>query len=201
MAEDPRAALAAGARRVRTGEAGTALLDVVLASVVLLVVLVPAMQLLVTSGKVVGNSRGQASAQGVATTQIAQDRAAWTSTSAAPSFSSSSTCGRAYSPSTTTNATFHLYLTGCTTVGGMSMWIFQSGGWCAPSSSTLSTIPATTLSSTVPVYWVDVMVAWGGTAPPSPATVVTAGKRLVMTSALLTPNGYGGSKVSPGCPL
>lgn len=188
---------------MRAGDSGTALLDIVLASAVLLVVLVPAMQLIVTAGKVVGNSRGEAIAQGVATTQIAQDRAGWTSTSAATSYSSSSACGSAYSPSTTTNTTFKLYLTGCKTVSGMPTWIFQNGGWCAPNSSTsvLGSTTSSTVSGTAPLYWVEVMVAWGGTRAPSPTTTVAAGKRLVMTSALLTPNGYGGSTSSPGCPL
>jgi hypothetical protein len=195
-----------GATRVRgvwAGESGTALLDVVLATVVLLMVLVPAMQLLVTSGKVVGNSRGETIAEGVASSQIAQDRAAWTSTSAAPTYSSSSSCASAYSPSSTTNTTFGLYLTGCTTVSGMTMWIFQNGGWCAPNSSSavLGSASTSTTTGAEPVYWVEVMVAWGGTRAPSPTTTVAIGKRLVMTSALLTPNGYGGSKLSPGCPL
>lgn len=195
-----------GATRVQgpeAGESGTALLDVVLATVVLLVVLMPAMQLLVTSGKVVGNSRGEAIAQGVAATQIAQDRAAWTSTSSPPSYSSSSSCAGTYSPSTTTNTTFGLYLTGCTTVSGMRMWIFQNGGWCAPNSSSavLGSASTSTTVGAQPVYWVEVMVAWGGATAPSPTTTVAAGKRLVMTSALLTPNGYGGSTLSPGCPL
>lgn len=198
MAEGSRT----GATRVqgaRAGESGTALLDIVLATVVLLVVLVPATQLLVTSGKVVGNSRGEAIAQGVATGQLEQDRAIWTSTSSAPTFASSTSCGSAYG-TTSTNATFHLYLTGCQTVSGMAMWVFQNGGWCAPSSSTLSTIPAITVSSTVPLYWVEVMVAWGGKAPPSPTTVVAANKRLVMSSSLKTPNGYSGSPTA-SCPL
>lgn len=187
---------------MRAGESGTALLDIVLASAVLLVVLLPAMQLIVTAGKVVGNSRGEAIAQGVATTQIAQDRAGWTSTSSPPSYASSSTCGSAYS-ATSTNTTFKLYLTGCRTVSGMPMWIFQNGGWCAPnsSSSVLGSTTSSTVSGTAPLYWVEVMVAWGGAVPPSPTTTVAANKRLVMTSALLTPNGYGGSTSSPGCPL
>jgi Tfp pilus assembly protein PilX len=200
LEERARTAWAARGRGDRAGERGTALLDIVLASVVLLVVLLPAMQLLVTSGKVVGNSRAEAIAEGVANTQIAKDRAAWTSTSSPPSYSSSPSCGSAYS-ATTTNSTFRLYLTGCTTVSGMPLWIFQNGGWCAPSSSVLSTIPATTVSGTTPLFWVEVMVTWGGNAPPSPTTSVAANKRLVMTSALLTPNGYGGSSTSPGCPL
>lgn len=187
---------------MRAGEAGLALLDIVLASAVLLVVLVPAMQLLVTAGKVVGNSRGEAIAQGAATTQIAQDRAAWTSTSSPPTYSSSASCGSAYT-TTTTNSTFKLYLTGCRTVSGMPLWIFQNGGWCAPnsSSSILGSATSSTVSGTASVYWVEVMVAWGGATPPSPTATVAGNKRLVMTSALLTPKGYGGSESSPGCPL
>jgi hypothetical protein len=187
-----------------------ALLDVVLASVILLVVLVPAAQLLSTSSKVVGSSRAQAIAQGEASLQLAQDRAAWTSTTSAPSFESSPSCGSAYG-STTVNATFDLYLTGCTTVSGMPLWIFQNGGWCYTDGSTLKNT-----GSGVPMFWVEVMVAWGGSVPPAPTTVVPGTRSVVVSSALQTPNltpmttvsqtpltwqpDYGGSPVE-GCPL
>lgn len=171
-----------------------ALLDVVVASAVLLVVLLPAAQLLATSNKIVGNSRGQAIAQGEASLQLAQDRATWTSTSATPTFQSSTTCGSAYS-ATTVNATFNLFLTGCTTVSGMPLWIFQSGGWCHTNGSTLGSS-----GSGVAVFWVEIMVTWGGNLPPAPSTVVTATKGVVITSALQTPSGYTGS-TSGSCPL
>ena len=175
------------------GEAGLALLDVVVASVVLLVIMVPAAQLLVTSGKVVGASRDQAIAEGAAAAQLAQDRA-WSSTTSPPTYTSSSSCGSAYS-SGTTNTTFNQYLTGCRTVSGLPLWIFQNGGWCVTSGSTLASG-----SSGVLMYWVEVMVTWGGTAPPSPSTVVSSSKRVVVSSSLVTPNGYTGS-TSGSCPL
>jgi Tfp pilus assembly protein PilX len=171
-----------------------ALLDVVVASVILLIVLLPAAQLLSTDAKVVGNSRGQAIAQGEASLQLAQDRAAWTSTSASPTFQSSPSCGSAYSASTV-NATFNLYLTGCQNVSGMPLWIFQNGGWCYTNGSTLGSS-----GTGVPMYWVEIMVTWGGNLPPPPSAVVSATSGVVITSALQTPSGYTGS-TSGGCPL
>ena len=175
-----------------------ALLDVVLASVILLVVLLPAAQLLSTSSRIVGNSRAQAIAQGEASLQLAQDRAAWTSTTSAPTYQSSTSCGSAYSP-TTVNATFHLYLTGCQTVSGMPLWIFQNGGWCYTNGGTNLNMLSST-GSGVPTFWVEVMVTWGGNLPPAPSSVVASTRSVVISSAVQTPNGF--SVPSSGsCPL
>lgn len=172
-----------------------ALLDVVLASVILMVVLLPAAQLLSTSSRIVGNSRAQAIAQGAASLQLAQDRATWTSTSSAPTFQNTTSCGSSYSAGGPPNATFHLYLTGCQTVSGMPLWIFQNGGWCNTTGSTLEST-----GSGVPMFWVEVMVTWGGNLPPAPSTVVASNRSVVISSALQTPNGFSGS-TSGGCPL
>ena len=51
-------------------EAGTTLLDVVVATTLLLVILLPATQLLVTSGRVVRGSKVPAVAQNVASSQL-----------------------------------------------------------------------------------------------------------------------------------
>lgn len=166
-----------------------ALLDVIVASVVLLVVLVPAAQLLMSSSKVVGASTSQATAQSLAASQIGSDRAAAWSASAPPTWSSS--CG------SKTLTTYGASLVSCPTVGGKPYWVFQNAGWCTTSSGTLSTVPSTTVAGTIPYYWVEVVVAWGGTQAP---TTVTTGTSVVMTSALQTPVGYTGS-VTAGCPL
>lgn len=166
----------------------------VIASVILLIVLLPAAQLLATSNRIVGNSRGQAIAQGQASLQLAQDRATWTSTSSAPTFQSSSSCGSAYS-ATTVNVTYDLYLTGCQTVSGMPLWIFQNGGWCSTNGSTLASS-----GTGVPMFWVEIMVTWGGNLPPAPSAVISATRGVVITSALQTPSTFTGS-TSGSCPL
>ncbi|MHB8438066.1 MAG: hypothetical protein ACYDD4_02740 [Acidimicrobiales bacterium] len=183
-------------RRAR-GEEGVGLLDIIVGSAVLLIILVPASQLLDESATVVGTARSQAIAENIASGQIEQDRATWTSTLAAPTYASSSACGTAYSPSTVVNSTYNLYLTGCQTTSGMKFWIFQNGGWCVTSAGNQLKTSGT---GTVHMYWVEVMVAWGGSSPPSPTTVVSLGHDVVMTSALQTPNGYTGS-TSASCPL
>ena len=173
-----------------------ALLDVVVAASLLLVILVPAAAILSTSGKVVTSSKAQAVAGSLATSQLAQDRATWTSTSSTPAYSNSS-CGSGYSSAP--NATYHLYLTSCPTVGGENYWVFQNGGWCVPGTgNTLSS--STSGTDTEPLYWVEVMVAWGGNTPPSPTTVVAHQNNVVMSSALQTPNGYNGATTG-SCPL
>lgn len=166
-----------------------ALLDVVVASVVLLVILVPAAQLLMSSGKVVGASTAQATAQSLAASQLSSDRAAAWSAGAPPTFASS--CG------SKTLTTYDATLLSCPTVGGMPYWVFQNAGWCTTSNGTLGTVPSTTVAGTIPYYWVEVVVAWGGTKAPG---TVTTGTSVVMTSALQTPNGYTGS-VTASCPL
>lgn len=186
-----------GPRRARNNEIGMGLVDVLVAACLLIVILVPAAQILMTSGKVVGDSKAQAVAGSLAAAQIAQDRATWTSITTAPSYSSSN-CGSGYS-SSSVNATYDLYLTSCKSVGGMNFWVFQNGGWCVTSStSTLKTSG----TGTEPLFWVEAMVTWGGSTPPSPNNVVSAQNRLVMSSALQTPNGYYTNGSTTGsCPL
>ncbi|MHB8680490.1 MAG: hypothetical protein ACYDA2_00120 [Acidimicrobiales bacterium] len=174
------------------------MIDVLIASAVLLVILVPAAQILITSGRVTTNATAQGIADSVAEAQVAQDRAAWTSTSSAPPYTSSSTCGSAYS-SNSVNVTYQQYLTGCQTTNGMKFWIFQNGGWCVTDNNK-SLVTGTTLAGAVNLYWVEVMVTWGGSAPPSPSTLVGLGNSVVLSSSLMTPNGYTGSS-SGGCPL
>lgn len=186
-----------GAPRADAAQTGMALLDVVVAAALLLIILVPAAAILATSGKVVTNAKAQAVAGSLATSQLAQDRASWTSTSSAPTYSSSS-CGSGYS-SSSVNATYHLYLASCPAVGGENYWVFQNGGWCV--NGTGNTLASSTTGTDIePLYWVEVMVDWGGNTPPSPSTVVAHENDIVMSSALQTPNGYGGT--TPGsCPL
>ncbi|HLI56303.1 MAG TPA: hypothetical protein VKY26_04625, partial [Actinomycetota bacterium] len=121
-----------GARAQGGTEAGTSLLDVVVATVLLLVILIPATQLLVTSGKVVTNSKAQAVAESLASSQLESDRAAFLASPGVQPFAASSCGGPAYG-ATTTNATFAQYLTACPTVpsnGGPPLWVFQRSGWC-----------------------------------------------------------------------
>ena len=174
-----------------------ALLDVIVAATLLLVILVPAAAILVTSGKVVTNSKAQTVAGSLATSQLAQDRATWTSTSSAPTYADSS-CGSGYA-SGLPNSTYHLYLASCPTVGGENYWVFHNGGWCVNGTgNTLAS--STTGTDTEPLYWVEVMVAWGGNSPPPQSTVVAHQSDVVMSSALQTPNGYSGSTTG-SCPL
>jgi hypothetical protein len=181
-----------------TTEAGTTLLDVVVATVVLLLILIPATQLLVTSGKVVTNSKAQAVAESLATSQLESDRAAFLANPGAQPFAASSCGGSSYTPSTT-NATFSQYLTACPTVprtGGAPLWFFQRSGWCVVNGTTLGSG-----STGTPMYWVSVMVVWGGSAVPSPTTVVAASNRVVLSSALQTPAGYTAPAAPWSCPL
>lgn len=179
-------------------DAGATLLDVVVATVVLLLILIPATQLLVTSGKVVTNSKAQAVAESLAGSQLESDRATFLANPGAQPFAASSCGGSAYGVSTT-NATFSQYLTACPTVpqnGGAPLWVFQRGGWCVANGSTLGSG-----STGTPMYWVSVMVVWGGSVVPSPSTVVPASNRVVLTSALQTPAGYTPPAAPWSCPL
>jgi hypothetical protein len=65
------------------------------------------------------------------------------------------------------------------------------------SSGTLTTLPATTVAGTIPYYWAEVVVAWGGTKAPS---TVTSGSSVVLTSALQTPTTFTGTPTA-SCPL
>lgn len=181
-----------------TTESGTTLLDVVVAAVVLLLILVPATQLLVTSGKIVTNSKAQAVAESIASSQLESDRAAFLASPGTQPFAASSCGGSAYGP-TTTNATFAQYLTACPTVprnGGAPLWVFQRSGWCVSNGTTLGSG-----STGTPMYWVSVMVVWGGSAVPSPTTVVAPSNRVVLSSALQTPAGYTIPAGPWSCPL
>lgn len=182
----------------RATESGTTLLDVVVSTVVLLLILIPATQLLVTSGKVVTNSKAQAVAESLATSQLESDRAAFLASPGTQPFAASSCGGSAYGP-TTTNATFSQYLTACPTVprtNGAPLWVFQRSGWCVVNGTTLGSG-----STGTPMYWVSVMVVWGGSAVPSPTTVVPASNRVVLSSALQTPAGYSTPSPPWSCPL
>jgi hypothetical protein len=179
-------------------QAGATLLDVVVASVVLLLILIPATQLLVTSGKVVTNSKAQAVAESVAGSQLETDRATFLANPGAQPFTASTCAGSSYAPSTT-NATFAQYLTACVTApanGGAPLWVFQRGGWCVANGTTLGSG-----STGTPMYWVSVMVTWGGSAVPASTTVVPASNRVVFTSALQTPAGYTVPAGPWSCPL
>jgi Tfp pilus assembly protein PilV len=179
------------------GECGTTLLDVVVATVLLLVILLPAAQLLVTSGRVVGGSKVQAVAQHAALSQLETDRAAFLASPGSQPFTASSCAGSTYGP-TTTNSTYGQYLTACAALsgGGAPYWVFQSGGWCVANGTTLGSG-----SSGTPIYWVSVMVAWGGRRVPAPTTVVAASSRVVLTSALQTPAGFAPPSPPWSCPL
>lgn len=196
MCDQPRPAQ--GVRAQGGNEAGTSLLDVVVATVLLLVILIPATQLLVTSGKVVTNSKAQAVAESLASSQLESDRAAFLANPGVQPFTASSCGGSAYGASTT-NATFTQYLTACPTVprnGGSPLWVFQRSGWCVANGTTLGSGSAGT-----PMYWVSVMVVWGGSVVPSPTTVVAASNRVVLSSALQTPAGYTIPSPPWSCPL
>jgi hypothetical protein len=187
-----------GDSAIWTTESGTTLLDVVVATVVLLLILIPATQLLVTSGKVVTNSKAQAVAESLASSQLENDRAAFLASPGVQPFSASSCAGSSYGP-TTTNATFSQYLTACPMVprtAGAPLWVFQRGGWCVVNGTTLGSG-----STGTPMYWVSVMVVWGGSVVPSPTTVVPSSNRVVLSSALQTPAGYSTPAPPWSCPL
>ncbi len=182
------------------------LLDVLMASVMLLVILIPATELVSTSGRVVTTSKAQAIAQSLAASVIEGDQATWSSEPApgeTQPFSASPCAGTSYG-SGSPNATFSQILTGCETVpstGGMPLWVFQRSGWCVESGSSLGNGSQSSSSDWAPSYWVLVMVAWGGSTVPAPGSVVSEADRVVVSSALATPSTYALPTSTTSCPL
>lgn len=174
----------------RPEEAGLALIDAVVASAILLIILVPTALLISTSGRIVTNSKAQAVAQSLAASQVGADRALFTSTSSPPTYTDS--CA-----SSATDSSDNVSLLGCPTVNGMKYWVYQNAGWCVTSSGSLAKVPSTTAAGTILYYWVEVVVAWGGSIAP---TTTGPSNSVVLTSAIQTPPGYVGS-TSAGCPL
>ena len=170
----------------------------VLATVGLLIVIVPTTALVATSLQVVTNSKDQAIAQNLASSQIEADRSAFLANPGVQPFASSSSCAAsAYGP-TTTNATYDQVLTGCSVVpqsGGTPFWVFQQGGWCVNSGTGLGD------GTGVTMYWVLVMVAWGGSTVPSSSTVVGPSHSVVMSSALQTSSAASPPASATNCPL
>jgi prepilin-type N-terminal cleavage/methylation domain-containing protein len=142
---------------------GFTLIEVVVASVVLLIVLVPGMWLLATSSSYVSQSKNKVAAANLASGLLEQDRAsadAQTWTSNAPTLTDTSASS--------------------VTVTGTPFSVEQTGGWCAESSggwASYSSAP-----STPAAYGVLATVTWQsgqqslqvGTVLPTPATGVTA---------------------------
>ncbi|MHB8330160.1 MAG: hypothetical protein ACYDD6_11160 [Acidimicrobiales bacterium] len=190
-------------------ERGVGLLDVVVASAVLILIAVPAAQILLISSNVVTSSKSQAIAESIASGQIEADRQLpWTggtppsaiATSVASLTANGCNIGTTnYSGGSKNGLGYSL--TGCQAMSGGTFFTWQQGGWCytAAPAGGVAALTATTIAGETPVYWVDVMATWGTAAPVAPGQTPPKAKSVVLSSALQNPKGA--APTSAPCPL
>jgi hypothetical protein len=172
-------------RFVASEEEGSALFEVLLAVVVLIVVLLPVAYLVANSTGIVGNSRSQSVGSKIATVQLAVERSLGIPT-----------------PTPNTPAAWTAASPATTTVGGQTYNVYVAQGWCglittgSGSSWGNNTLPTT--NTPQPSYFVAVKVAWGSGASSSSL----AGSSVVMSQVLPgTTNAPAGGVAIASCPL
>jgi len=155
--------------RHRPGEAGISLVEVILATAVLIVVFVPVSRLLAGGVSDVGSSAHQGTADSVAAGVIAQEQSAALSDRSGPPLDTS-TPPEPFYPQVAARAWVSPALE-TQKVGGVTYHVYGVGGWClarettgspgqwtdAPSSMTAAHYP----SSNPAEYFVAVEVTWG----------------------------------------
>lgn len=157
-------------RRLFNAQDGMALIDVVIASVILMVVFLPLSTLLVVSTGIIGSDRQTVVAESVAAGQLSNVRAMATS--------SSNWTVTSPSPSVLT-----LPSAGTTTVSGATFNYSFKGGWCAVVSAAPPALSNGTTTGNNPyVYYVQVHVTWATTSN-RPGSIDVGSEVSTMSSA------------------
>jgi hypothetical protein len=152
-------------RKSAVAEDGFALLDVVIAIVVLMIVLIPVAYLLSTTSKIATSNQNRLTAQSLAASWLDQERvAAEQSASTTPSTISS--------PGGTTSSPTWPAATGTETVGTITYDIYVAGAWCSYLGAGAAWGNGSAPSSSSPpiAFFVATKVSWGpdaGTANPA----------------------------------
>lgn len=150
-------------------QGGFALLDVVIASVVLMVILVPVATLLTTTVKMVGTAQGKTQAQTLAVETMNQYVSATIHSGSLPAGLSDSWTADPSNP----------YF-----VDGKPIYLFEAGGWCVAGSTSSNQYANGTVSTSPnnqPTYVIVVKAQWG-----SGASSATGAAHSVLTDGAMT---------------